>query len=122
MDERAVLVVDDEPIIASLMASFLEEEGYRVTCLTSGEAAVDRIAAGERFDALVTDIDLGTGISGYQLAELLHAEAAVATIFMTGDTADRVRRAAPTAAVVLEKPFRPAQLSEALQRLLMRIQ
>jgi CheY-like chemotaxis protein len=121
MAERAeVLVVDDEPIIAAMMANLLEEEGYRVTCLTSGAEAVDCIAAGvASFDALVTDVDLGTGISGYELAELLHAsQASIATIFMTGDTAERVRRRAPDAAVVLEKPFRPTQLTEALQQLL----
>jgi len=121
MSERAeVLVVDDEPMIASMMASLLEEEGYRVTCLTSGEAAANYIAAGvARLDALVTDVDLGTEVSGYELAELLQARrSSVATIFMTGDSADRVRKRAPIESIVLEKPFRPAQLAEALQRLL----
>jgi CheY-like chemotaxis protein len=121
MTERAeVLVVDDEPIIANLMASLLEEEGFNVTCLTSGEEAASCIAAGAlRFDALVTDVDLGAGLSGYELAELLHArQTPIATIFMTGDTAERVRRRAPIDSVVLEKPFRPSQLSDALRRLL----
>jgi CheY-like chemotaxis protein len=121
MTERAqVLVVDDEPIIAAMMASLLEDEGYGVTCLTSGKAAADYIAAGTaRLDALITDVDLGTGVSGYELAELLQSSrSSAATIFMTGDSADRVRRRAPIESVVLEKPFRPSQLADALQRLL----
>jgi CheY-like chemotaxis protein len=120
MNERAqVLVVDDEPMIASMMASLLEDEGYRVTCLTSGAAAADYIAGVGRLDALVTDVDLGSEVSGYELAKLLHASrSSAATIFMTGDSADRVRRCVSVESIVLEKPFRPAQLAEALQSLL----
>ena len=41
--EPTVLVVDDEPLIATLLATLLQEEGYRVRCAHDGQAALRQV-------------------------------------------------------------------------------
>ena len=50
-----ILVVDDEPMLASLMARMLTAEGHTVATATAPEAALERLEA-ERFDLLITDL------------------------------------------------------------------
>lgn len=68
---RRVLVVDDEPIIRTLIAERLTQEGFEV------QMAPDALSAKRvmlRFDpdALVVDLDLGDGPSGTELISALH--------------------------------------------------
>lgn len=69
---RKILVVDDEPIIRTLIAERLRQEGFEV------EVAPDALSAKRvmlKFDpdALVVDLDLGDGPSGTELIAALHA-------------------------------------------------
>ncbi|MBX3503625.1 MAG: response regulator [Alphaproteobacteria bacterium] len=64
----AVLVVEDEVIIRLVAADVLRECGYRVLEAKTGEEAQAIMGAGEQVDVLFTDIDLGPGISGMELA------------------------------------------------------
>ena len=52
---RTVLIVDDEPALARLMADTLRAEGYDVVVEANPRAALRRID-GTRYDAVVTDI------------------------------------------------------------------
>lgn len=68
---RRVLIVDDEPIIRTLIAERLSQEGFEV------ETAPDALSAKRvmlRFDpdALIVDLDLGDGPSGTELIAALH--------------------------------------------------
>ena len=44
-DAKHILVVEDEPQMRSMLADNLEFEGYRVTAVTSGEEALQAVAA-----------------------------------------------------------------------------
>ena len=50
-----VLVIDDDQRLGTLVARMLARE-HEVTVLTSARAALDRIAAGERFDVMLCDL------------------------------------------------------------------
>ena len=53
----AILVCDDEPVIRDTLAEFLQQEGYDVRAVGSGEEAL--ALAGERFfDLVLCDINL----------------------------------------------------------------
>jgi signal transduction histidine kinase/DNA-binding NarL/FixJ family response regulator len=69
---RRVLVVDDEPEIAELIAARLEPFG--VTCVyeQTGERAVERLRT-EYFDAVTLDI-LMPGMSGFEVLRTLRAD------------------------------------------------
>jgi DNA-binding response OmpR family regulator len=65
-----ILLVEDDFISLAAVADALERRGFEVTPCRSGRAAMAALEPGERpaFTALVTDIHLGEGPSGWQVA------------------------------------------------------
>ena len=70
-DDCSVLVVDDTPDIALMLACVLEKAGYRARPVFSASEALDA-ARSEHFDAIISDIGL-PGMNGYELAKELRA-------------------------------------------------
>jgi PAS domain S-box-containing protein len=63
--QNRILLVEDEALIAVHTAKLLRDRGYSVVHLLSGEAAVERMAAGpDDFDLILMDINLGKGMDG----------------------------------------------------------
>ncbi|UQA62069.1 response regulator [Polyangium aurulentum] len=115
-----VLLVDDEPFIGSSLRRLLGAEND-VVAVSSGHEALERIAAGERFDVILCDLRM-PAMSGMELYDQLHAmspEMAERMVFFTGAafTGDihaffsRVRNE------LLEKPFDPSALKALVRRL-----
>jgi DNA-binding response OmpR family regulator len=119
----ALLVVEDEPHIASGLRFNLEAEGYAVTVAESGEAALDLIAADpERVDGIVLDVML-PGISGFDVASRLRAAGCVTPILMLtarGRAEDVLRGFEAGADDYLPKPFDLAILVARVNALLRR--
>jgi two-component system cell cycle response regulator CpdR len=65
---RKVLVVDDEPLIAEVAASMLEELGCQAVTALSAAEAIDQLAQDREIEILLTDINM-PGMDGYELAE-----------------------------------------------------
>ncbi|MBI2526885.1 MAG: response regulator [Candidatus Rokubacteria bacterium] len=116
-----VLVVDDEPAIASLLADLLELDGYRVTTAPNGLAALDRLQAGG-FDAIVSDVRMpeldGPGL--YREVERLDPSLAQRMVFVTGNmlTDDTADFFAATGAPCLRKPFAQGDVQRVLRQVL----
>ncbi len=53
-----VMLVDDDDLVRETIATYLEEEGFRVLVAGSGTEALALLAAGERVDVLVTDLSM----------------------------------------------------------------
>jgi CheY-like chemotaxis protein len=51
-----VLVVDDEPALAALIAQQLQPLGVQTVSVHSGAAALERLRSGEHFDAMTLDV------------------------------------------------------------------
>lgn len=66
-----VLVVDDEPFIASGLKVFLEDEGMRVDCAGSGEEAIDMARNNPTYDVCIIDMRL-PGMNGDTAIRALH--------------------------------------------------
>ena len=64
-----ILVVDDQPIIRTLLAQDLAEVGYHVWLATDATEAIDLISAGAMFDLVLTDVDMPGAYNGLELAE-----------------------------------------------------
>jgi two-component system response regulator ResD len=109
---RSILVVDDEPTIAEVVARYLERAGYRTSTAGDGPAAL-AAALMERPDLVVLDIML-PGLDGLEVMRRLQedAEPRVPVILLTakGEHSDRLvglRRGADDYVV---KPFSPLEL------------
>lgn len=113
-----VLVVDDEPLIRMFLAQILGEAGYRVVESGTAEDAIERLGAAG-ISAIVTDIRLGAGASGWDLARYARQQdPEMAVAYMTGDSAgDWVSEGVPTS-IMLQKPFVAAQIVTTLAELL----
>jgi DNA-binding NarL/FixJ family response regulator len=78
-----VLVVDDEPLVRSLLTEVIKTLGYEVR---AAESAADARKICQSFDAdvAIIDVDLGAGPNGFDLAANLRAiNSAIAVIFLT---------------------------------------
>ena len=69
--KHSVLVVDDVPDIAFMLAAYLERAGYRVVSVFSASEALNA-AREQHFDAVISDIGLPL-MDGYQLAKELRS-------------------------------------------------
>src|SRR5258707_14846205 len=86
-----ILIVEDDPSLASGLARILEAEGYAVDVTSRGEQAVEA-ARQERFDLVILDIGL-PGMDGFEgLRRLRGAEYRMPVLVLTArDTGgDRV--------------------------------
>ena len=66
-----LLLVDDDRLVLSTLATGLQQEGYRVSTAESAEDALIVLASGERPDLAILDVRLA-GQSGLHLAERIH--------------------------------------------------
>ncbi len=111
-----VLVVDDEPLIASLVCTVLEEQGYHLTCSCSAADALAELETHDDFDAVITDIDLGGPVDGFEIARRARAHRPdAAVIYISGAAAARVPAERVLGAKFVGKPFTPYQLAEVLR-------
>ena len=80
-----VLVVDDEPMVASALARELSDD-YDVVVASDGAGALARIAAGERFDSILCDVMMPemTGSELHATLSASHPEQAERMIFVSG--------------------------------------
>jgi two-component system phosphate regulon response regulator PhoB len=118
-----VLIVDDDPDIREVVETMLEAVGLKVVAASSGEEALERVAA-ERFDLLVLDWHLPR-MSGLDLCRRLRREAALTALpvlFLTANTSqqDMVEAFACGADDYVVKPFRAPELGARIFSLLRR--
>jgi DNA-binding NtrC family response regulator len=115
----AVLVVEDDPSVYDLVETALADAGYKVLTAGSANKAIEHLAMNKAIKALVTDVELGPGPSGWDIATRareLHPEMAV--IYMTGAAAgDWPSKGVPNS-LIIQKPFAPAQVVTAVSQLL----
>ena len=116
-----VLVVEDEPDLARLLARLLTDEGYAVDVVHDGQAGLHR-ALTRRYDVLLLDRGL-PGIDGLDLLRRLrrsgvHAPALMLTAYDT--VPDRVEGLDSGAQDYLGKPFDVDELLARLRALLRR--
>lgn len=109
-----ILVVDDDPEVRHVTASFLAGFGYDETEASSGPAALDLLRR-ERFDLVVADLAM-PGMSGVELAsEVKRRVSGLPVLILTGH-ADAMQ--IPPDLPVLAKPFRSADLATRVSDLL----
>ncbi|APT31090.1 limited host range VirA protein [Methylobacterium phyllosphaerae] len=109
-----VLIVDDDPQVRHVTASFLTGFGHSTTEAGDGEAAL-RLLQGDRYDIVVADLAM-PGMSGIELAaEIRDRDPHMPVLILTGH-ADAMQ--IPEDLPVLAKPFRSADLAARVATLL----
>ena len=81
---ETVLVVEDEPVVRSVILEMLAEQGYRTLHAVDGPSGLRILRSRERIDLLVTDVGL-PGMNGRQLADqALETRPGLKILFITG--------------------------------------
>jgi signal transduction histidine kinase/ActR/RegA family two-component response regulator len=114
-----ILVVEDEPAIAELAVSLLEDAGYTARVATTAQSALDELAR-DGFDAVFSDIMLPGGMNGAELAHLVRSTyPGVGIVLATGFAESATSMLAKDFSIV-SKPYDQhtllAALAKALQR------
>ncbi len=88
---KAILLVEDEAILALDEAKQLKGLGYGVTCAYRAEQAVNMVRERpDAFDLVLMDIDLGPGMDGVQAAHRILAERDIPVVFLSSHTEPEV--------------------------------
>lgn len=120
-DRPRVLVVDDETIIAQLIADVLASDGYDVDTAPNGLAALERIAT-RGYDLILSDLRMPEldGLGLYREIEQHRPELIRRFVFITGTSehTDYQNFIDDVKAPVLTKPFDMTHLQRVAREIL----
>jgi len=111
---RCILVVDDEPALASVLRRMLESEGHDVTPCTGGSEAL-RAFEPDRHDLVMTDLGMAD-LNGLELAAAIHGRSPRTPVVLVTGWGNELDPDNPPRGIarVLPKPYRLATVLEAL--------
>ncbi|MFO7741395.1 MAG: response regulator transcription factor [Anaerolineae bacterium] len=114
------LIVDDDPVLADLLAFTLRREGFQVLQARDGEAALRRWTE-EEPDIIVLDVNMPR-LDGFAVCRRIRAQADTPIILLTvrGEEDDIIRGLESGADDYISKPFSPRQLVARMQAVLRR--
>jgi len=118
MRDLRVLFVDDNFLFNLDTREFLQGLGVSVEPAYCAAAAFEAIDRGRRLSALVTDIDLGPGPDGFEVAR--YARAAypeLPVVYISGTREAGYAQEGVPGSEFIGKPLQPSQVAEALIRL-----
>jgi DNA-binding response OmpR family regulator len=118
---RNVLLIEDEPNIAEAISFILGRDGFLVTVINDGRAALQALRA-QSVDLVILDLML-PGLSGMEILDAVRADSAlrhIPVLMLTAKGQGRDREAAERAGVsaFMTKPFANADI-RAMVRLLL---
>jgi CheY-like chemotaxis protein len=118
---EAILVVEDDPDLRTLVVTLLSNLGYEVMEARDGESAMAIMIDAQRINLLLTDVVLPGGMNGPRIAEAAERQhPGIKVLYMSGYTENAVmhQNRLEQNVILLEKPFRKAELAQKLREVL----
>jgi DNA-binding response OmpR family regulator len=115
-----LLYVEDEFLIQELLVTALEEAGFHVLVANDGEEALKIMASpAQALHGLITDINLGAGPDGWDIARTAREMTAGLPVVYVSAASEHewTSRGVPNSAMIT-KPFVPTQVVVAISSLL----
>jgi DNA-binding response OmpR family regulator len=115
-----VLIIEDDPNVAEVVARYLEREGYEVEIVADGALGLERALKAPP-DLVILDLMLPS-LGGLEVCRQLRAVAPVPVIMLTarGEEADRITGLELGADDYVAKPFSPRELTARVKAVLRR--
>lgn len=113
-----ILVVDDEFLLADILATMLTDDGHEAVTAAHGRAALQIIR--ERKPALVITDFMMPLMTGLELSQAINADPDLAdlpVILLTGAQGDIARNHSDLFEAVIDKPYNPKELLELVKNL-----
>lgn len=115
-----ILLVEDSEDVRLMTEQVLREQGYRVLCAASGEAALELLQRHGRVDLLFTDVMMPGGMNGLVLAARVREKLPGLPVLLSTGFADELLGEGAARDPVLTKPYRRAELLEQVRTALRR--
>ncbi|KKB10119.1 response regulator [Devosia chinhatensis] len=109
-----ILVVEDQPLLLLDLIDQLAELDFDTMPASNARVAAHMLDG--NIDALITDIELGSGPTGLTLARLAAARRPGLPIVVVSGGVTPSHRDLPPGAVFVPKPYRLEELLDALER------
>ncbi|SCA57440.1 Two-component response regulator GltR [Candidatus Terasakiella magnetica] len=121
-DVRHILIVEDDPAVADVVAACLEDAEFATTITSSGQAALN-IIADTPVDLCVVDLGL-PDMDGLSLTREIKSRSAAGIIILSGrgETTERIIGLEVGADDYLGKPFEPRELLARVRSIIRRTQ
>ena len=119
--KESILVAEDDPFVRSYAVTCLSSLGYKVIEAVDGREALHKLTEGAEADILFTDVVMPGGINGWELAEQARQIRPGLKVLLTSGYALETlaeRGRLPKGAVILNKPYRKAELARRLREAL----
>jgi excisionase family DNA binding protein len=110
-----ILLVDDDPMVREILKEIVESEGYTVSGVESGEAALEEIKI-QHFDLIFLDLKL-PGMNGVEILETIKERDKDAVVVLVTGFADEpmaLKAMALGPLLLIRKPFREKDIIEVL--------
>lgn len=116
MDATRVLLVEDDFLVSMAFRKVLEGHGFRVESVYCGRTALAAIRRCQPW-ALVTDVNLGRGPDGFDVARFARAShPGLPVVFISGHEGARHASEGVAHSDFIAKPCRGEKIVEALRR------
>jgi two-component system, OmpR family, response regulator CpxR len=117
-----ILLIDDDAELSSLMAEYLQPEGFQLEAVHDGERGLRRALSSEHL-LVVLDVML-PGLNGFDVLRRLRATSRIPVLLLTarGEDVDRIVGLEIGADDYLPKPFNPRELVARIRAILRRTQ
>jgi signal transduction histidine kinase len=115
---ETILVVEDDPLLRSLVVGQIKSLGYDTLVVVNAAEALAVLESPRQIDLLFTDMIMPGSMNGRQLADVaLRRRAALKVLFTSGYSQGAIiQHGQPGAgALLLEKPYRKADLARMLR-------
>jgi DNA-binding response OmpR family regulator len=115
-----LLYVEDEILIQITLLAFLEEAGFQVLAVSDGTQALTFLSSEpEGLQGLITDVDLGDGPDGWDVARSARALVSdLPVVYVSAACSDDWKARGVCNSLMIAKPCSPAQAVAAMTSLL----
>jgi len=117
MEQKKILIVEDEPIIATDIEMTLEDLGYDVVGVEDNAAEALVVIRDLQPDLVLLDINLEGDVDGVMLAQDINANFQIPFVYLTSNadnlTINRVKRTHPAGFIL--KPFNEKDLKSNIE-------
>jgi len=112
-----VLVVEDDQAICDLITETLAAAALEARCVATDRDAYALLAEPPEFDALILDINLGRGTTGYDIARFARqGEPGLPVIYVSGEASQASFAVfGVPGSLFVAKPFKPDELLAAVR-------
>jgi two-component system, NtrC family, sensor kinase len=110
-----VLLVEDNPEVAEVATSYLQQLGYAVKPVASAQAALDVLAEPARIDLVFSDILMPGSMNGVELGQIIRQRYPSIPVLLATGYSNSAPEAVRHGFAVLQKPFDLAALEQSVR-------